>query len=195
MPTYILRVGESGPVKIGKAEDVEGRMAALQTAHHEPLNLLRIVDTHFDTEAAFHERFAAQRIRGEWFTFVAEMLTFVPTEPAPAPALKDIIRVARLKAAEDMRAMLHGLYARTDKFETRRQFISRTARQLGFHESRVKKLFYGERSRVEVAELEGVRALIAKLGFEEPKTERATAAFARIDRPLPLFPNDSGEGR
>jgi len=81
MPTYIIRAGLAGPVKIGKADDVEARREALQTAHHETLHVLRVIDTHFDAERIFHERFAALRIRGEWFEFSDEMLTFVPDAP------------------------------------------------------------------------------------------------------------------
>jgi len=81
MPTYIIRAGLAGPVKIGKADDVETRREALQTAHHETLHVLRVIDTHFDAEPILHERFAALRIRGEWFEFSKEMLTFVPDAP------------------------------------------------------------------------------------------------------------------
>jgi len=84
MPTYIIRAGLAGPVKIGKADDVEHRREALQTAHHETLHVLRVIDTHFDAEPILHERFAALRIRGEWFEFSEEMLTFIPAKPAPA---------------------------------------------------------------------------------------------------------------
>ena len=81
MPTYIIRAGLIGPVKIGKADDVEGRRADLQTAHHETLHVLRIIDTPFDAEPILHSKFAPLRIRGEWFEFDPEMLSFVPEEP------------------------------------------------------------------------------------------------------------------
>lgn len=84
MPTYIIRAGLTGPVKIGKADDVEARREALQTAHHETLHVLRVLDTPFDAEPILHEKFAGLRIRGEWFEFCEEMLTFVP-EPPTAP--------------------------------------------------------------------------------------------------------------
>lgn len=84
MATYIIRAGLAGPVKIGKADDVEARREALQTAHHETLHVLRVIDTPFDAEPVFHQRFAEAHIRGEWFEFREEMLTLVPTEPARA---------------------------------------------------------------------------------------------------------------
>ncbi len=83
MATYIIRAGLAGPVKIGKADDVEARREALQTAHHETLHVLRVVDTPFDAEPIFHAKFAEAHLRGEWFEFREEMLTFVPETPVP----------------------------------------------------------------------------------------------------------------
>jgi hypothetical protein len=82
MATYIIRAGLAGPVKIGKADDSNQRLRELQTGNHERLHLLRVVDTPFDAEPMFHERFSALRLRGEWFEFSDEMLTFVPTPKA-----------------------------------------------------------------------------------------------------------------
>lgn len=81
MATYIIRAGLAGPVKIGRADDVERRRAALQTAHHEELIVLRVIDTAFDAEPVMHKQFAHLRIRGEWFDFAPEMLTFEPQSP------------------------------------------------------------------------------------------------------------------
>lgn len=86
MATYIIRAGLTGPVKIGKADDVEARRADLQTAHHETLHVLRVIDTAFDAEAILHAKFAALRIRGEWFEFDAEMLSWVPEAPLASTA-------------------------------------------------------------------------------------------------------------
>ena len=84
MATYFVRAGVDGPVKIGcvMSEDpvdaeaaVRTRIASLQTAHPDPLTLLRTVEGGVETERFFHKHFAALRVRGEWFTFTAEMLT------------------------------------------------------------------------------------------------------------------------
>jgi hypothetical protein len=90
MATYIIRAGLTGPVKIGRADDVEERRDTLQTAHHETLHVLRVIDTPFDAEPVFHERFAPLRIRGEWFEFDSEMLSFVPEQPAEPTAFEPI---------------------------------------------------------------------------------------------------------
>lgn len=81
MATYIVRAGTDGPVKIGRADDVEARVADLQTANYERLCILRIIDTPFDAEPIFHERFKHLRVLGEWFKFDPEMMTFLPDEP------------------------------------------------------------------------------------------------------------------
>lgn len=42
MATYIIRVGDDGPVKIGRTRNIEARLASLQTAHHERLCVRRV---------------------------------------------------------------------------------------------------------------------------------------------------------
>lgn len=84
MATYIIRAGSDGPVKIGRADDVAARLASLQTGNPAELVVVRIVDTPFDAEPLFHERFKERRLRGEWFEFDAEMLTFIPAAPVTA---------------------------------------------------------------------------------------------------------------
>lgn len=77
MPVYFVRAGE-GPVKIGIAIDPEARLRELQTGHYESLSLLRVVDGDWAVEAWLHARFAAARIRGEWFRYSSEMLIVEP---------------------------------------------------------------------------------------------------------------------
>jgi len=90
MPTYIIRAGLTGPVKIGRADDVEARRRDLQTAHHETLHVLRVLDTPFDAEPILHAKFAALRIRGEWFEFDQEMLSFVPETPVDLETVEPV---------------------------------------------------------------------------------------------------------
>ncbi len=44
MSVYFIRAGDNGPVKIGTAEDVAGRLRELQCGNHEDLRLLRVVE-------------------------------------------------------------------------------------------------------------------------------------------------------
>ena len=80
---YFVQAGD-GHIKIGFAKDVPSRLAELQTAHVVPLTLLAHVVGDRLQEAALHRRFAAGRVRGEWFRSSPELLAFIAA-PAPAP--------------------------------------------------------------------------------------------------------------
>lgn len=72
MFVYMIRAGEKGPIKIGKAENVERRLAELQTANYEELKIIAIIPCGSTKAAEYvergiHKRFARSRIRGEWF--------------------------------------------------------------------------------------------------------------------------------
>lgn len=67
MAVYFIQAGETGPVKIGIADDVAERLRALQTAHWELLHVRHVFDGGAAKERAFHERYKAHRLRGEWF--------------------------------------------------------------------------------------------------------------------------------
>lgn len=64
---YFVQAGDHGPVKIGKAKDPEKRIATLQTGSHVELKLRDVVPGDSTVETMMHHRFAAARIRGEWF--------------------------------------------------------------------------------------------------------------------------------
>jgi len=71
---YFLRVGD-GPVKIGYGDDIDRRVAGIQTSHWQRVDLLAFVRgaTKME-EALLHRRFAHARIRGEWFWPVQDLL-------------------------------------------------------------------------------------------------------------------------
>ena len=75
MAVYFIQANQNGPVKIGTAEDVIGRLRELQTAHYMTLRLLREIDGDRRIESALHKQFASLRIRGEWFAFHPDMMT------------------------------------------------------------------------------------------------------------------------
>lgn len=64
---YVIRCGDHGPYKIGRARDAGKRLVNLQSAHHEQLHLVGVLSGHDCDESGLHEVFAATRIRGEWF--------------------------------------------------------------------------------------------------------------------------------
>lgn len=64
---YAIRAGSFGPVKIGRATNPIVRLAELQTAHHEMLNLLAAVRWPDEEESRLHIALAEHRLQGEWF--------------------------------------------------------------------------------------------------------------------------------
>ena len=74
MPVYMIRAGEDGPVKIGRAEDPKERLSNLQVGHWEKLRIIRLFDGSVDEEAALHARFLGLHIKGEWHSFSQEMM-------------------------------------------------------------------------------------------------------------------------
>lgn len=85
MAVYLIRCGDSGMVKIGFADDPERRCRELQTAHWEPLSLIRVIEGDIGAETWMHGRFSEFRVRGEWFRLTEEMLTIKIEKPEPEP--------------------------------------------------------------------------------------------------------------
>lgn len=74
---YFVRATESGRIKIGKARDVERRLAGIRTGCSEPLELMGWVDGGVHREDAVHSMFRADREHGEWFRPSAALLAFI----------------------------------------------------------------------------------------------------------------------
>lgn len=68
---------EFGPVKIGISDDVQRRLADLQSCNPYPLRLLTVISGGLLMEQALHKRFGKWRRNGEWFSYSAELRTFV----------------------------------------------------------------------------------------------------------------------
>ncbi len=64
---YVLRCGDL--VKIGITNDINKRMASLQTGNPEPIILEYIEERYNPRKAEFwlHNQFSAHRVGGEWF--------------------------------------------------------------------------------------------------------------------------------
>ena len=65
---YLMQAGDSGPVKIGRANDPERRARELQPGCAERINIRAILPTRGAEERALHSRFASLRLVGEWFS-------------------------------------------------------------------------------------------------------------------------------
>lgn len=164
MPTYIIQAGPTGPVKIGRADDPESRLVTLQTGHPDELRIIRLVDTAFDSEGAFHEEFAHLRLRGEWFRFHPDMMTFVPPEPIFEPPVEEIVRRAKQRALTEAGELLHAIWAPFASIETRGRFHRRIGKMLDVKPRRIRALMSGEKLvRVDVHEIEGLRAIARKM--------------------------------
>jgi len=74
---YFVQSGDDGPIKIGWTQDVERRIAELQTANAHPLRLLGEVPGRMRDEAAMHARFSHLRMEAEWFRNSLEIHVFL----------------------------------------------------------------------------------------------------------------------
>lgn len=63
----VYAAGFSGFVKIGRTKNIKKRLEFLDTSCPEPIRLLAILSPDPLSERRFHERFAEERVRGEWF--------------------------------------------------------------------------------------------------------------------------------
>lgn len=95
----------TGHIKIGVTRDVGKRLSGLRTGSSTGLVLIRFIEgAGPKIERWLHRRFKDQRVQGEWFRFIPEMLTVIP--PDEAPAIPRIIqrRDVRLTLLERIRA-------------------------------------------------------------------------------------------
>lgn len=74
---FVYFIGSGSAIKIGRSVNPRKRLASLQTAHHDKLELLAVMpgDTH--TEANLHLMFAAYRLNGEWFRDCEEIRNYI----------------------------------------------------------------------------------------------------------------------
>lgn len=84
MYVYFIRAGHDGPIKIGKAKNVDARIKELQIGNHRKLNLLYTLKAKsernaFYIEKQFHKMFGSKRIHGEWFKSDIKLDKFMDT--------------------------------------------------------------------------------------------------------------------
>lgn len=120
---YFIQSGSDGPIKIGRSNDVAGRLRLFQTGSSAPLTLLATIATEDakKLEGDLHERFSANGIGGEWFRPCPELLELIAASDPPkgrrtlprrggrpargrAPAQVIALRVAPSELAEWKRA-------------------------------------------------------------------------------------------
>ena len=85
---YFIEAIGTDMVKIGfTGNGVERRLAALQTSCPLPLRLLACVQGTEQYERALHERFAAERVRGEWFHLRGDVRAFIDAHSSELAAV------------------------------------------------------------------------------------------------------------
>lgn len=95
-------------IKIGFTNNVKGRMSKLRGGSPSALKLILLLPGTLLDEAGYHERFAAYRLHGEWFSYGLKLRLFVwanqfgvsqvnpeieanlepETEPGPSPVVE-----------------------------------------------------------------------------------------------------------
>jgi len=74
---YFVESGKGGPIKIGRARNVQQRIDDLQTGNPSRLRLLGTMVGCFAKEQRVHRMFASAHIHGEWFHRTPELLEFI----------------------------------------------------------------------------------------------------------------------
>lgn len=74
--SFVYFIAMGNWIKIGKADDVQKRMANLQSATPVELHLMASIQTTqpLKLEAALHEHLKQYRLGGEWFEIPADVL-------------------------------------------------------------------------------------------------------------------------
>ena len=91
---YFIQAGSGGFVKIGWSNKPEGRLPTLQCGNPIQLTIVRTVPhAGRKAEAWAHRKFAEFWVRGEWFRFTEEMLSWIPVRIDPPPKPKRLLAI------------------------------------------------------------------------------------------------------
>jgi hypothetical protein len=76
---YFIQRGANGPVKIGRAVDVQQRLRTLQTSNPEPLHILLVIAGSSTRESEIHAALVESRMVGrrEWFHPTSELFALI----------------------------------------------------------------------------------------------------------------------
>lgn len=80
-PGYIYFAKSGGALKIGFTRSLKGRMQTIQTSCADPVELLMVMPGTEGTEKFFHDRFADNRLGGEWFSLTGTLAELVGYKP------------------------------------------------------------------------------------------------------------------
>jgi hypothetical protein len=91
---YFIR-SEAGFIKVGKAVDVESRLAELQGGSPHTLTVLAVEPGGRALESALHKKFAGLRVGGEWFRDDLEIRAYISGLQAFCPPVRTTPRRAK----------------------------------------------------------------------------------------------------
>jgi Meiotically up-regulated gene 113 len=104
---FILACEGVRRIKIGTSQNPRNRLRDLSVASAVDLECLKVIRGGPATEAAWHQRFAESRVRGEWFRVCGTLMDAIRLAD-PAPEFPDMLCLAlspdwaaRVQAAED----------------------------------------------------------------------------------------------
>lgn len=76
---YFVQARQMKLIKIGYSSNVQKRLKALSTGCPDGLDLLCVIKGDQKLEGKIHQRFAADRVKGEWFKPSPSILSFIKT--------------------------------------------------------------------------------------------------------------------
>lgn len=102
---YFVQSEDGGPIKIGRASDIEARLSGLRTSRTDTLVLLASQRGGAREEGRLHRRFKHLRTVREWFQPGPELLAHIASialraakRPLDKAAVKESVRALRLMA-------------------------------------------------------------------------------------------------
>ena len=90
---YFCRSDSDGRVRIGCTETIAIRLQSLRSHCSGKIQLIGLRRGGYEVEAAYHDRFVAARVYGEWFNPIHELLIEAALWPVP----KNLSRIAQDK--------------------------------------------------------------------------------------------------
>lgn len=127
MSVYFIEGVGTGRVKIGFAKDPEQRRKAFQPCSPVELKLLATGTCRSDryVERVLHERFAAHRLHGEWFTLTPQLARLIAriAETGAVPERLDIRRTPMRYFGVDFRKCRHPKDRLTERTESHTKIV------------------------------------------------------------------------
>lgn len=74
---YFASPEDQDVMKIGFSKEPRARMAGVNTGSHQEITLDFCFATYREAEKMIHRRFAADRLRGEWFKYTRALAEFI----------------------------------------------------------------------------------------------------------------------